>query len=254
MSYDISFINKRPDQSWHEATAANEQRVLSQRHLRRQPVDEAVRSGWNLIVARLLAVHAAFVRFDGPRHLELTDRDLGLQVSLYPEEVAISLAYWHSGSAATKAFSLARQLAVVIADETGLSPYDGQQDRGFLEHADVLERAGREMTRVSATLHDVARASESGTPNPMTRGAVGFAVARDDYPALYAASPEDLPPTFEEFQARTMEKAKAQNLPVDWIQVDTAEFLGWCKTSTRPPDKKARFAYLVQLMAARARR
>lgn len=67
-------------------------------------------------------------RFESPSHIELSD-DRGIQVSLFANAAAVTVAYWHDGEKAETCIELAYLCAHTIHRHTGYIIYDPQLDR-----------------------------------------------------------------------------------------------------------------------------
>jgi len=77
------------------------------------------------------------------RHIELTRVDVtGIQVSLFSGELAIAVAYWHTGSAARAVMQVAWSYLAILERETGWDVYDGQLGRSLDRSRDFDEVAG----------------------------------------------------------------------------------------------------------------
>ena len=99
MSYDFLLLPRDLGQSWEQALEANERRLLREEGDSR--LSPAARTRLKRIADRLLAHDPQLERFASGRHIELTRvDDAGIQVSLFPGEAAVTVAYWHTGPAA----------------------------------------------------------------------------------------------------------------------------------------------------------
>jgi hypothetical protein len=97
MSYDFLLMPRHPGQSWRELLDANEQRFLEQGDSLLSP---AARTRLEQIADGLQAHDPQLGRVTTERCIELTRADdTGIQVSLYPDEAAVAVAYWHTGPA-----------------------------------------------------------------------------------------------------------------------------------------------------------
>jgi hypothetical protein len=131
VSYDIYFLNRRPDQSWGEALEELEDQ------------DEAVEveglvlpgliEAWDRIVPRARGLLGEIELFENGESCELTHQATGIQASVFIDEVAITVPYWHAGDEAERILSLVYALAAMIEHETGMEGYDPQVERPISE-------------------------------------------------------------------------------------------------------------------------
>ena len=156
MSYDVTFIPKRADQTWDDALRANEARVVADGEPR--PLDDETRSRYERIMERIRLLEPALERSEGPEFFQLADEETGIQVSLYATEAGISSPYWHDDGSAEAVISRMRAIAVIIEDETGWQGYDPQVDARFVD-ADAAGSA-REMSRITGFARGLARQGE----------------------------------------------------------------------------------------------
>lgn len=93
---------------------------------------------------------------------EISDLDSGMQLSMHPGEIALSVPYWHTGDDAAEITDLMRCVVELVERETGLVAYDPQADGPFL--AEGIDSAPTTMTdvhdRMAAHLRDDATAPE----------------------------------------------------------------------------------------------
>jgi hypothetical protein len=120
VSYDIYFVNRSEQQSWEEALEALED-VEDEASLSAEMLD-----AWDRIVPQTRVIFGDLSVFEGGDSLELTHSSSGLQLSIYGNEISITIPYWHTGDGASSVLALAYKLAAVIENETGLQGYDPQ--------------------------------------------------------------------------------------------------------------------------------
>jgi hypothetical protein len=120
VSYDIYFVHRTEDQSWEDALDALED-VEDEVPLPAEMID-----AWDRIVPQARAIVGEIDLFENGDSLELTHRSSGLQMSIYGDEVSITIPYWHAGDRAAEALAAAYRLGLVIEKETGLQGYDPQ--------------------------------------------------------------------------------------------------------------------------------
>jgi hypothetical protein len=107
------------------------------------PLSPAARTRLEQIADRLQAHDPQLERFTTERHIELTRADdTGIQVSLYPGEAAVAVAYWHTGPAARAVMQIVWTNLVILEQETGWEVYDGQLGRSLSRGQDLDEVTG----------------------------------------------------------------------------------------------------------------
>ena len=122
MSYDIYFLNRQPGQSWAEA--------IEQLEADPEDTDERITrellEAWHRIVPQARDLLGDVELFANGESCELTHDDTGIQFSIFADEVAITVPYWHAGERADDALGKVYALASVVERETGLQAYDPQ--------------------------------------------------------------------------------------------------------------------------------
>ena len=73
----------------------------------------------------ILALDPSAARHDTREHIEITNAD-AVQVSLYPEEAAITVPYWHEGERAAAVMARMQEYAALLTEQGGFSFYDPQ--------------------------------------------------------------------------------------------------------------------------------
>jgi hypothetical protein len=150
MSYDFLLMPRDPGQSWRELLDANEQRVLDEGN---QPLSPAARTRLERIADRLQAHDPQLERFTTERYIELTlVDDAGIQVSLFPGEAAVAVAYWHTGPTARAVMQVAWFYLAILEQETGWEVYDGQLGRS-LDRAHDFDEVTSWYADLTARLH-----------------------------------------------------------------------------------------------------
>ena len=140
MSYDFLLMPRDPGQSWRELLDANEQRILEQGD---SPLSPAARIRLEQIADRLQAHDPQLERVTTERYIELTRADdAGIQVSLFPGEAAVTIAYWHPGPAARAVMQIVWTYLAILEQETGWEVYDGQLGRSLNRSQDLDEVTG----------------------------------------------------------------------------------------------------------------
>src|SRR5690242_5332353 len=136
MSYDFILLHREPGQSWDEVLEANERLLMAEGD---RPFDPSARARAERIADRLQAHDPQLQRFTSEHHIELTrPDDPGVQVSLFERELAVTVAYWHTGQAARAVMELVWSYLTILEQETGWEIYDPQLGRS-LERARDLD-------------------------------------------------------------------------------------------------------------------
>ena len=131
MSYDLYFLERRPGETWDEALAGLEH------------ADEGREFGaeeeriWHAVEAAVKSVVPDAELFVGENHRELSDEATGLQLSLFPGELSLSVPYWYEGPEAERMTETLRRLARVVEEATGLVAFDPQANEPFLGGGDT---------------------------------------------------------------------------------------------------------------------
>jgi hypothetical protein len=95
MSYDFALLPRDPGQSRHQVMEASERLALEEGDRR---LSLAARKRLERIASRLQAHDSQLERVTTGRYIELTRvDDTGIQVSLLAGELAVAVAYWHTG-------------------------------------------------------------------------------------------------------------------------------------------------------------
>jgi hypothetical protein len=125
VSYDILLVPRRPGQSWDEALDEAEGRDVITVALGPERLEQ-----WERIVTALRErLPGALEQHVGEDECEAT-HESGLQVSLYPEEAAVTFPYGERSDA--EAYHAAVVDVVrLVASETGLEAWDAQADAPF---------------------------------------------------------------------------------------------------------------------------
>lgn len=127
MSFDLYFLARRPDQSWQDALEAFNESGVAAPLL--GPADLKL---WTRLDSKIREVLPASELFEGERCRELTDGASGIQVSLFADQLSLSVPYWNSGPDAERLIEVLRRVVWVIEEETGLTAYDTQAEAPFL--------------------------------------------------------------------------------------------------------------------------
>ncbi len=107
------------------------------------PLSPAARTRLEQIADHLQAHDPQLERVITERYIELTRADdAGIQVSLFPDEAAVAIAYWLTGPAARAVMQIVWTYLVILEQETGWEVYGEQLDRSLNRSQDLDEVTG----------------------------------------------------------------------------------------------------------------
>lgn len=149
VSYDIYFIRRDPGQSFDDALESTEESYASG-----DPglLTSVELEQWDRIVPHARAILGEIEEFTSESQRELSHDATGVQLSIFPGEISITVPYWHSDEDSVTVMEKVYALARAVEDETGLEGYDPQ-----------LGEPIRDASRVAAqsTLSDVSERLDS---------------------------------------------------------------------------------------------
>ncbi|MEW2494162.1 hypothetical protein AB0942_11525 [Streptomyces nodosus] len=125
MSYDIYFLNLRDGQSWDEALEAMEGSAEES-----EPIPAWLLEAWYRIIpqTRTLLGEVEITEYEQESR-DLSHSGTGIDLSVFGDEVSITVPYWHTGDEAAAALGKVFALSAVVEKETGLTAYDPQMER-----------------------------------------------------------------------------------------------------------------------------
>ncbi|MFC8197282.1 hypothetical protein ACFUTV_18025 [Streptomyces sp. NPDC057298] len=129
MSYDIYFLSRRDGQSWDEVLGAMEDAAVES-----EPISTHLFEAWEQIVpqARTLLGEVEITEYEQESR-DLSHSGTGIDLSVFGDEVTITVPYWHAGEDAAVVLGQVSALAAIIEKETGLTAYDPQTERPLVE-------------------------------------------------------------------------------------------------------------------------
>jgi hypothetical protein len=129
VSYDIYFLSRRDGQSWDDALEAMEDAAEESK-----PIPARLLEAWDRIVpqARTLLGDVEITEY-GQESRDLNHSDTGIDLSVFGDEVSITVPYWHAGNDAAIVLDKVFALAAIVEKETGLTAYDPQVERPLRE-------------------------------------------------------------------------------------------------------------------------
>ncbi|WAU85583.1 hypothetical protein O1Q96_41330 [Streptomyces sp. Qhu-G9] len=129
MSYDIYFLSRRDGQSWDEVLGVMEDAAVES-----EPIPTHLLEAWEQIVpqARTLLGEVEITEYEQESR-DLSHSGTGIDLSVFGDEVTITVPYWHAGDDAAVVLGQVSALAAIIEKETGLTAYDPQTERPLVE-------------------------------------------------------------------------------------------------------------------------
>ncbi|WP_460066633.1 hypothetical protein [Streptomyces sp. YKOK-I1] len=129
MSYDICFLKRRDGQSWDEVL--EEMEVAAEDS---EPIPTHLLEAWDRIVpqARTLLGGVEITECEKESR-DLSHSRTGIGLSVFGDEVSITVPYWHAGDGAAVVLGQVSALAAIVEKETGLTAYDPQTERPLTE-------------------------------------------------------------------------------------------------------------------------
>ena len=160
MSFDVYFFEPSAADDWEAALEALEE-------VGEDLLSEADLEQWSSIVAAVEPVLPETVSYESETVRQLTVEAIGLQLTLSPGELSLTVPYWSTGDEAERTVRLLRDVASAVEGATGLIAYDPQSDGPFL--AGSTEAAGQSFERAATVLDDVRAGRATAEPPPKRR-------------------------------------------------------------------------------------
>ena len=159
MGYDIYFVRRDPGQPFEEALDDTEDAFDSDL----RPLDEEEVEQWDRIVPRAREILGDVEVFADDVSRELTDPATGVELTMTPLEVAITVPYGEATADSVALMTKVYALARVVEDETGLEGYDPQLGEAV---SDVRPEAlrGRPLPRSPRDEEDAATSRPAAPP------------------------------------------------------------------------------------------
>lgn len=186
MSYDILFVPRRPEQSWQDALDQAEGTDVLTVAIRPER-----REQWARIVAALRRRLGEIEEFLADDALEATHVGSGLQVSLFPDEAAVTFPYWQREDVGAFHDQVV-DVVGLVESETGLSAWDAQSDAPFdgVIHDEAGVSASARLTTSGGTVPGPVPAGTDAPPDVGSSGASAATVPTADPVADPAADPQ----------------------------------------------------------------
>ncbi|MFE8986516.1 hypothetical protein ACFYMI_01640 [Streptomyces collinus] len=129
MSYDIYFLNRRDGQSWDEVLEAMEDAAEDS-----EPIPAHLLEAWDRIVPQVqtLLGEVEVTEYEQESR-DLSHSGTGIDLSVFGDEVTVTVPYWHAGDDAAAVLGQVSALAAIVEMETGLTAYDPQTERPLVK-------------------------------------------------------------------------------------------------------------------------
>ncbi|MEZ3179229.1 hypothetical protein KYY02_11170 [Streptomyces pimonensis] len=123
MSYDIDFLRRRDGQSWDEVLEAMEDTADDS-----EPIPARLLGAWGRIVpqARALLGEVNITEHEQESR-DLSHSDTGIDLSVFGDEVSITVPYWYAGDNAAVVRGTVFALSAIVEKGTGLTAYDSRR-------------------------------------------------------------------------------------------------------------------------------
>ena len=147
MSYDISLFRKLEGKTVQESAAE----VLESDVNSLDPVSFSEQR--KNLSERLMEENPSFKKNSSDTFTEFTDIETGIQIDIDPNQVSVSVPYWHNDAEAKQVFADVLRYLEIIQKETGYSIYDPQTEREIQLNGDV----GQFLNTYSSTIELIAK-------------------------------------------------------------------------------------------------
>jgi hypothetical protein len=119
MSYDLTFMPKRPDQTWDDVLDAVESDEDG-------AGDTPDSTSWQQILTGARTILGNVAADAGDDCFQLTDERTGIQVDLYATSAGVTSPYWYRGAEAATIARTLYALGAIVEAATGFAGYDAQ--------------------------------------------------------------------------------------------------------------------------------
>lgn len=172
MSYDIYFVRRDPGQSFEEALETTEEGYDSGDP---GPLTEVELEQWERILPHARAILGEIEEFVSDSTRELSDPATGVQLSILPGEISITVPYWRTDQDDVAVMEKVYAVARAVEAETGLEGYDPQLGEPVRDAPAMAARS-----RTSAVPHDVDSGELSERQSAASAPTSGDEPARDE--------------------------------------------------------------------------
>lgn len=123
VSYDIYFLSRCEGQSWDEVLEAMEDAAAEDS----EPIPDELLEAWQRIEpqARTLLGDVDITEYEQESR-DLSHSGTGINLSVFGDEVSVTVPYWHVGDGAATVLGTLFDLSAIVEKETGLTAYDPQ--------------------------------------------------------------------------------------------------------------------------------
>ncbi|MFC9614378.1 hypothetical protein [Streptomyces sp. NPDC056938] len=117
MSYDIHFLSRDEGQSWDDVLDAADGAAQDS-----EPIPAELLEAWQRIVPQASALLGDVnITEYKQESRDLSHSDTGIDLSVFGDEVSITVPYWHNGDGAARVLAKLFTLCAVVEKETGLT-------------------------------------------------------------------------------------------------------------------------------------
>ncbi|WP_329475197.1 hypothetical protein OG555_26215 [Kribbella sp. NBC_01484] len=159
MSYDLYFLTRQPGQSWEDVMSQ-----LEGDDSEDVPLDDEAVAAWDRVKAAVGPVLADASEFAVSTSRQLNDDATGIQISMVPGELSLTVPYWYTGPDAERIVGILHEVAAAIEQATGLTAYDPQAEAPFLGEGEY--GAARTLDRIHTSVIHRHAASEPADRAP----------------------------------------------------------------------------------------
>ncbi|WP_326624500.1 hypothetical protein OIE61_41165 [Streptomyces sp. NBC_01762] len=148
MSYDIYLLSRRDSQSWDEVLEAMEDASEVS-----EPIPAELLEAWQRIVpqARTLLGDVDITEYEQELR-DLSHSGTGIDLSVFGDEVSITVPYWHVGDGASTVLGKLFALSAIVEKETGLTADEPQAEMPLADTPP--QQATGIMSRVTSDLRN----------------------------------------------------------------------------------------------------
>lgn len=186
MSYDIYFVRRDPGESFQDALDRAEDPGEGDNI--GGPLSSVELEQWERILPHARAILGDIEEFATEVVREISDEATGVQLSIHPGEISITVPYWHGDEDSFAVMQKVYALAYAVEAETGLEGYDPQLDEPI---SDAAQSAAH------ATLSTTSRDVQSGELS--SRSGTAQQPSAEERPAEQQAAAPERPRRWWEF-------------------------------------------------------
>lgn len=127
VSFDLYFVSLGTGETFEDAMGRLEEAAAEEAELTSLDVQR-----WESVLTHVQPLLPDAEEFVGDSHRELSDDETGMQLSMSPGELSLTVPYWYDGPEAREMSRRLRSVTVAVEAATGLIAYDPQADAPFI--------------------------------------------------------------------------------------------------------------------------